>query len=59
MVAQDARPERIEDDGDDAIERGMTVAAWATDLTIGVIALGLTIAYLWSMHRAGQGRLPW
>lgn len=44
------------DDEDDAVERGMTVAAWATVLAIGVVCVALSIAWMAAMHRAGQGK---
>jgi hypothetical protein len=49
---------RVSDAPDDETD-GMAVAAWATVLTIAVVLVALVLCWLWSMHRAGQGRLPW
>lgn len=58
-MAGDARPERLEEDDDDAIERGMTVAAWATVLTIGLLVVAASCGWLSLMHRAGTGKGLW
>jgi hypothetical protein len=57
-MTSDVRPDDVQDD-EDAVERGMTVAAVATLLTIGVAWLGLVLAWLHAMHRAGTGKGLW
>lgn len=50
-MTADARPDDVQDDESD-LDRGMTVAAWAVIVTIGIGALG----WLWLFHQAGTGR---
>lgn len=57
-MAEDVRPEPFEDE-DDAVERGMTVAAWVTVLTIGLLAVAASCGWLSLMHRAGTGKGLW
>ena len=56
-MADDVRPDF--DDEDDAIERGMTVAAWAVISVIALLAVIAACGWLHVMHLAGSGRWIW
>lgn len=48
-----------EDDADDEVgfdDGGMTVAAWATAIAVGLVVVVMALVWLRAMHLAGTGK---
>lgn len=56
MAAHDVRPDDALGEYEDHADHEMNFAA----LIVVIVVLTIfEVGFLWSMHRAGQGRLPW